>query len=80
VVRSIGIDYAAVCGSWTSAAGTALRGSSGPFKAEVVGIEIARNLVEAGNKRAAEAGLSRLKFSGGGRVQPAGGSTTIRST
>jgi len=30
--------------------------------AEVVGIDIARNLVEAGNKRAAEAGLDRLKF------------------
>jgi ubiquinone/menaquinone biosynthesis C-methylase UbiE len=30
--------------------------------AEVVGIDIARNLVEAGNKRAAEAGLSRLTF------------------
>jgi SAM-dependent methyltransferase len=31
----------------------------------VVGIDIARNLVEAGNKRAAEAGLTRLKFQEG---------------
>lgn len=29
---------------------------------EVMGIDIARNLVAAGNRRAAEAGLSRLKF------------------
>ena len=35
------------------------------FGAEVVGIDIARNLVDAGNKRAAEAGLSRLKFQEG---------------
>ena len=33
--------------------------------AEVVGIDIARNLVEAGNKRAAVAGLSKLKFQEG---------------
>jgi ubiquinone/menaquinone biosynthesis C-methylase UbiE len=33
--------------------------------AEVLGIDIARNLVEAGNKRAAAAGLSRLKFQEG---------------
>ena len=33
--------------------------------AEVTGIDIARNLVEAGNRRAAEAGLSRLKFQEG---------------
>jgi ubiquinone/menaquinone biosynthesis C-methylase UbiE len=33
--------------------------------AEVVGIDIARNLVEAGNRRAAEAGLTRLKFQEG---------------
>ena len=33
--------------------------------AEVVGIDIARNLVDAGNKRAAEAGLTRLKFQEG---------------
>jgi ubiquinone/menaquinone biosynthesis C-methylase UbiE len=33
--------------------------------AEVLGIDIARNLVDAGNKRAAEMGLSRLKFQEG---------------
>jgi ubiquinone/menaquinone biosynthesis C-methylase UbiE len=33
--------------------------------AEVIGIDIARNLVDAGNKRAAEAGLKRLKFQEG---------------
>ncbi len=33
--------------------------------AEVVGIDIAGNLVEAGKKRAAEAGLSRLRFQEG---------------
>jgi ubiquinone/menaquinone biosynthesis C-methylase UbiE len=33
--------------------------------AEVVGIDIASNLVDAGNKRAAEAGLNRLKFQEG---------------
>jgi ubiquinone/menaquinone biosynthesis C-methylase UbiE len=33
--------------------------------AEVLGIDIARNLVNAGNKRAAEMGLSRLKFQEG---------------
>lgn len=33
--------------------------------AEVVGIDIARNLVDAGNQRAAAAGLTRLKFQEG---------------
>ena len=33
--------------------------------AEVVGIDIAQNLVDAGNKRAAAAGLNRLKFQEG---------------
>ena len=33
--------------------------------AEVLGIDIAKNLVEAGNKRAAEAGLRHLKFQEG---------------
>ncbi len=32
------------------------------MRADVVGIDIARNLVDAGNKRASELGLSRLKF------------------
>jgi len=47
------------CGDGTTALPLARLG------AEVVGIDIARNLVEAGNKRAAAAGLSRLKFQEG---------------
>ena len=47
------------CGDGTTAVPLARLG------AEVVGIDIARNLVEAGNKRAAAAGLSRLKFQEG---------------
>jgi ubiquinone/menaquinone biosynthesis C-methylase UbiE len=35
------------------------------FGADVVGIDIARNLVEAGNRRAADAGLRRLNFQEG---------------
>jgi len=44
------------CGDGTTAVPLALSG------AEVVGIDIAKNLVDAGNKRAAEASLNRLKF------------------
>jgi ubiquinone/menaquinone biosynthesis C-methylase UbiE len=44
------------CGDGTTALPLALLG------ADVTGVDIARNLVEAGNKRAAEAGLTRLKF------------------
>jgi ubiquinone/menaquinone biosynthesis C-methylase UbiE len=47
------------CGDGTTAIPLARTG------AEVIGIDIARNLVEAGNKRAAEAGLSKLKFQEG---------------
>ena len=47
------------CGDGTTALPLALLG------AEVVGIDIAKNLVDAGNKRAAEAGLSRLTFQEG---------------
>src|SRR5437763_15450725 len=47
------------CGDGTTAVPLARLG------AEVTGIDIARNLVEAGNKRAAEAGLNRLKFQEG---------------
>jgi ubiquinone/menaquinone biosynthesis C-methylase UbiE len=47
------------CGDGTTAVPLARLG------AEVVGIDIARNLVEAGNKRAAELGLSNLKFQEG---------------
>jgi ubiquinone/menaquinone biosynthesis C-methylase UbiE len=47
------------CGDGTTAIPLARTG------ADVTGIDIARNLVEAGNKRAAAAGLSRLKFQEG---------------
>lgn len=47
------------CGDGTTAVPLARLG------ADVVGIDIARNLVDAGNKRAAEAGLNRLKFQEG---------------
>lgn len=44
------------CGDGTTALPLALLG------ADVTGVDIARNLVRAGNKRAADAGLNRLKF------------------
>jgi ubiquinone/menaquinone biosynthesis C-methylase UbiE len=47
------------CGDGTTAVPLALLG------AEVIGIDIANNLVDAGNKRAADAGLSRLTFQEG---------------
>ena len=47
------------CGDGTTAIPLARTG------AEVTGIDIARNLVEAGNKQAAEAGLNHLKFQEG---------------
>jgi ubiquinone/menaquinone biosynthesis C-methylase UbiE len=47
------------CGDGTTAVPLAVLG------AEVVGIDIAENLVAAGNRRAAEAGLDRLKFQQG---------------
>ncbi len=64
VVSSIGITpplrvLDLGCGDGTTAVPLARRG------ADVVGIDIARNLVEAGNKRAAEEGLNRLKFQEG---------------
>ncbi len=64
VVRSLGIKPGMKvldlgCGDGTTAIPLALLG------AEVVGIDIARNLVDAGNKRAEKAGLSRLKFQEG---------------
>src|SRR5947209_16728996 len=47
------------CGDGTTALPLAMMG------ADVTGIDIARNLVEAGNRRAAQAGLDRLKFQEG---------------
>src|ERR1700675_1880633 len=47
------------CGDGTTAVPLARLG------AEVVGIDIAKNLVDAGNKRAAAAGLKRLRFQEG---------------
>src|SRR6266478_9556113 len=47
------------CGNGTTALPLAQSG------AEVVGIDIAKNLVEAGKKRAAAAGLNRLTFQEG---------------
>ncbi len=64
VVKSLAIQPPARvldlgCGDGTTAIPLARTG------AEVVGIDIARNLVEAGNRRAAEAGLNRVKFQEG---------------
>ncbi len=64
VVKSIGITpplrvLDLGCGDGTTAVPLARLG------AEVVGIDIAKNLVDAGNKRAAKAGLNRLKFQEG---------------
>jgi SAM-dependent methyltransferase len=61
VVTSLGITGPARvldlgCGDGTTAVPLARLG------AEVVGIDIARNLVDAGNRRAAEEGLDRLTF------------------
>jgi len=64
VVKSLGVTTPLRvldlgCGDGTTAVPLAHLG------AEVVGIDIARNLVDAGNKRAAEAGLNRLTFQEG---------------
>ena len=64
VVKSLGVTpplrvLDLGCGDGTTAVPLAR------FGAEVVGIDIARNLVDAGNKRAAEAGLNRLTFQEG---------------
>jgi ubiquinone/menaquinone biosynthesis C-methylase UbiE len=64
VVQSLGITTPLRvldlgCGDGTTALPLARLG------AEVVGIDIAKNLVDAGNKRAAEAGLTRLIFQEG---------------
>jgi ubiquinone/menaquinone biosynthesis C-methylase UbiE len=64
VVQTVGIEpplraLDLGCGDGTTALPLARAG------AEVVGIDIARNLVEAGNRRAAQEGLVRLKFQEG---------------
>ena len=64
LVKSIGITpplrvLDLGCGDGTTAVPLALLG------AEVVGIDIAKNLVDAGSKRAKEAGLNRLTFQEG---------------
>src|SRR5690349_7164063 len=64
VVQSLGIKPSSRvldlgCGDGTTALPMARLG------ADVLGIDIARNLVEAGNRRAAAAGLTRLKFQEG---------------
>src|SRR3989338_1458202 len=64
VVNSLGITIPLRvldlgCGDGTTAIPLALLG------AEVVGIDIAKNLVDAGNKRATEMGLNRLTFQEG---------------
>lgn len=64
LVRSLGIKAPLRaldlgCGDGTTALPLAQLG------ADVTGIDIARNLVEAGNRRAAAAGLSRLRFQEG---------------
>ena len=64
VVQSLGITpplrvLDLGCGDGTTAIPLAQAG------ADVTGIDIARNLIAAGNRRAAEAGLTRLKFQEG---------------
>ncbi len=64
VVRSLGVTLPLRaldlgCGDGTTALPLAQLG------AEVLGVDIASNLVAAGNRRAAEAGLSRLRFQEG---------------
>jgi SAM-dependent methyltransferase len=54
------------CGDGTTALPAARRG------ADVLGVDIARNLVEAGNRRAAEAGLTNLRFQQGDATNLAG--------
>jgi ubiquinone/menaquinone biosynthesis C-methylase UbiE len=71
VVQSIGITpplrtLDLGCGDGTTAIPLARAG------AEVVGIDIARNLVDAGNKRAAAASLGKLKFQEGDACNLAG--------
>src|SRR5436189_3493124 len=64
VVESLGVNPGLKvldlgCGDGTTALPTARRG------ADVLGVDIARNLVEAGNRRAQEHGLTNLRFQEG---------------
>src|SRR3989344_8650699 len=64
IVKSLGIQpplrvLDLGCGDGTTAIPLALLG------AEVVGVDIAKNLIDAGNKRAAEMGLANLTFQEG---------------
>src|SRR6187455_3454407 len=54
------------CGDGTTALPAARRG------ADVLGVDIARNLVEAGNKRAQEEGLTNCRFQEGDATDLAG--------
>jgi ubiquinone/menaquinone biosynthesis C-methylase UbiE len=54
------------CGDGTTALPSAQRG------ADVLGVDIARNLVDAGNQRAQEAGLNNLRFQEGDATHLAG--------
>jgi SAM-dependent methyltransferase len=54
------------CGDGTTALPTARLG------ADVLGVDIARNLVDAGNRRAKEAGLSNLRFQQGDATELSG--------
>src|SRR6059036_681753 len=54
------------CGDGTTAVPEAKRG------ADILGVDIARNLVEAGNRRARELGLANLKFEEGDATDLAG--------
>ncbi|MFO0997898.1 MAG: class I SAM-dependent methyltransferase [Alphaproteobacteria bacterium] len=51
------------CGDGTTALPAARRG------ADVLGVDIARNLVDAGNRRAKEAGLANLRFEEGNAIE-----------
>ena len=54
------------CGDGTTALPAARLG------ADVLGVDIANNLVEAGNRRAAEAGLTNCRFEHGDAMRPEG--------
>jgi SAM-dependent methyltransferase len=63
LVRSLGITRGS--GSSTSDAARNDRDPQAKLGADVLGVDIAANLVEAGNRRAEEAGLAHLRFQEG---------------